>query len=274
MLRILLSIALVLGRSAPAWAEENLRTRLDNARVCYAAVDLACAERELAAARQELTALRRELAVEVLSLSAETALADHRQGDAREHLARLLGLFPEFRATGWPPAWQEVLEEVRRALPDRDPPELRVTVPGQLGAGEPLVVRVAAKDRSGVGKVRLFWAGPAPGHQELVTRDGRVWEGRLETRGLAGRTLDLWIEAHDLDGNGPARQGTPTDPIRVAIAPEAEPEAYQTWWFWTVLAVGAAGLVGGIVLLSQPAEPATLVKHGALEVRIAWPPSN
>ena len=219
--------------------------RIDRARVCMAALDYGCAETELSAARQALAALPLDQKRTVPRLSAETALAANREPDARAHLQQLLKADPRFRpsATEWPAPWRSLLEELRAALPDTEPPRLEVRLPVVASAGEPVTITVIATDKSGVGGVTLFVGDMrAP----MTTTDGRHWTATIVAGHVRAPELLLWVEAVDQQGNGPARWGSAEAPKTLAVdAPPQEESVATRWWFWTT--------IGGVALLGAAA---------------------
>lgn len=112
---------------------------------------------------------------------------------------------------------------------DTTPPSIIATPPVFPAAGAPLVVECQIVDESGVFEPTVFWR--AAGAQ--------TWErAALETAGDGYRVsiatpagveaFEVFIEAFDMEGNGPARYGTPTQPLRVApvsvaVAPKELP---------------------------------------------------
>lgn len=241
------------GAGGAAAAPKAARA-LARARVCRAALDYPCAERELAAARAGLAALAADGQREVLALSAEVALAQGKVTAADGHLDALLAVAPTFAPSrdAWPPAWRARLEAARRRAPDRAPPALTVHLPVAARPGEPLPVSVVAEDPSGVAGVSVWLAttpgplsgstgraGDAPDHangpheppgggaeHKLATTDGVTWRGTLPGVEVRGRALRVWVTAWDLRGNGPARWGSPEAPKVLPLA--APPGALAT----------------------------------------------
>ena len=242
------------GRAAAA---PKAARALARARVCRAALDYPCAERELAAARAGFAALAADGQREVLALSAEVALAQGKVTAADGHLDALLAVAPTFAPSrdAWPPAWRARLEAARRRAPDRAHPALTVHLPVADRPGEPLPVSVVAEDPSGVAGVSVWLAtsqepisgsavgpddaptrphgshgppGPTADGEEhkLATTDGVTWRGTLPGVEVRGRALRVWVTAWDLRGNGPARWGSPEAPKVLPLA--APPGALAT----------------------------------------------
>jgi hypothetical protein len=256
--------------------------RLERARVCQAALDFPCAERELAAVRAALASLAAGEQREALQRSAEVALAAERPDDARAHLATLLALAPDFApgAEAWPPQWRALLDEVRRAAPDRlGPTVVEVRLPVAAPPGRPLEVAVIATDPSGVGRVVLFVGGEPPLAIVCATEDGRRWVGAVPAERVTGRALRLWAEAHDVGGRGPTRWGSPEAPHVLPVAAPEPPPAlagetpwYQTWWFWTAVGVGVAAAAGVTAwALTGPEDGAAGPVTGSLALDPQWP---
>ncbi len=179
-----------------------------------------------------------------------------------------------------------MLEDVRRAAPDVRPPELAVQAPKTAIAGAPLTVTVSATDRSGVAGVTLFiGAGDA---FPMATTDGETWQVAIPAELVPAGELRLWIEATDRAGNGPARWGSAemprlcavtdpappiADPLTTATIeppPEADTPVWETWWFWTTIGVGVAG-VGTLVYFLVPRSSGPPPDDAAdLSVEVRW----
>lgn len=291
-MRRLLVAVLFLMTSALAVAASPVPAakRLERARLCYEAMDYPCAERELLEARGALAQLPHADAVAILRLSAEAALASDRRGDAETHLKALLERAPDFAvaSSAWPPAWRDVLAAVRKAMPDRTPPQLSVTASGEVERGQPLKVVVRAADRSGVGRVLLHVRrGTTPPEVlALSTQDGRLWTAEL----VAGAEPDiaLWVEAWDLASNGPATWGSAAAPRVVTVrAPPPDPPPdgatdppvggarpetplVQRWWFWTLIGVGVAGTATLVYFLTRPDEDSAAPPSRGIAVELTF----
>ena len=278
-------VLLGVGVAAGARADEPLgpQQRLARGEVCLAALDFECAEAELAEARKGHEKLSPGERRQVFRLSAETALSLEKRAHARSYLTSLLELSPGFmpRPGAWPKPWLVVLEEARGARPDRDPPQLRVALPMTTPAGKEVVIEVEAIDRSGVGGVTAF-SKTGSGVQRLVlgTTDGRLWRATLPADRVVGPVLQLWIEATDSKGNGPARWGSAAEPQRIVVVAgethEEAPSLVTRWWFWTAIggAVAAATAVTVYLVTREdeagvvaPAVPTT----GGVQVRFQLP---
>lgn len=266
--------------SPPAAAQEpDAAGRLKRARACQAALDYDCAEAELAGGRAGLTNLPLGTRLGILRLSAEVALATGRKKDAMNHLKALLEADPLFAPPpgAWPSGWQADLESARAEMPDLQPPDLEVLAPMDLRAGSAANVRVRVSDRSGVGPVVLAVGGSPPLRIPMTSLDGVAWTATVPAELVTPPVLPLWIEAHDLKGNGPARWGSPVNPERIPVGralPPPPPPLVKRWWFWTVLGVAAAGTGVGIYYLSRIGRSpggAGSPGPGRLDVEVRWP---
>ncbi len=327
--RATLAVALSVTVSAAAWAPaaraapptgspapRGARTAvtparaLARARVCRAALDYPCTERELAAARAGLSALPADSQRDVLALSAEVALAQGRREAADDHLDALLALDPTFEPPldAWPPAWRARLDAARARAPDRLPPTLTVHLPVAARPGEPVTVEVVAEDASGVSGVSLWLARDAPSpvgatggprsadeqarsprETKLATTDGKTWRGTIAGGAVRGPALRLWVTAWDQRGNGPARWGSPEAPKTLPVvappkppgpdeggAPGATPKAERgtplvdRWWFWAAIGAGLAATATGTYLLVRP-EGEPRGGTANVDVELTWP---
>ena len=239
---------------AAAPAPDDTVTRLERARVCWAALDPECAEAELALLRDRLATLAPESRLEVLRLSAEIALAHERHDDARRHLLSLLELDPRFSPSAWPEPWKKALADATLAAPDRLPPELEVVVPTQAPPKRALKVEVRARDRSGIARCELIVARPEGElRTTLLSADGLVFEGEVPADLVRAPSVEVRVEAADRTGNLACWPSGP-DCTRAAHAipivlppPQETPPITSRWWFWT--AVGAVAIGGAVTLV-------------------------
>ena len=262
--------------------ELSVDQRLERARLCYSARDLRCAERELLAARALLAAQPLSKQIQVLRLSAETALSNARPADARRHIDALLRLDADFDPgkKAWPPEWRRILEDKRRALPDTRPPELNVSIPLAAEHGKPIVIKATVQDPSGVAHVTMFVAAKPPVAVPLATTDGKQWTVAVPGDLVAGTEVAVWIEAFDTRGNGPARWGSETRPHRIRVVASEKPPGnghkpppstpvYEKWWFWTAIGAGLAAATTVIYFATLPEDdissPSTRIR-----VEVAW----
>lgn len=70
--------------------------------------------------------------------------------------------------------------------------------------------------------------------------------------------------------------GGGTGPGPVPAGPEAEPEVYETWWFWTIIGVVVAGGVAGIVVATTSDDGGSAVGNVSFSVdpAKAWQDRN
>ena len=220
---------------------------LERARVCWAALDVECADKALADARAAPEALTPSERLDLWRLTAEVALTGDRRPEALDALQHALALDPHF-APAWSPAWNAVLADARRLAPDRLPPELTVHPPTLARPGKPLAFEVAAVDPSGVHAVTLFVQGPSGEVAiALQTADSEHWRGEIPKGLVRTPDLRLRVEATDRAGNPPATWPANGLAVVPVSAPEAGPPVTERWWFWT--AIGAV-VVGGAVALT------------------------
>ncbi len=288
---VVVSAALV-----PAWADDlSPAERLERARVCYAALDLDCAAREAEALGAGIEALPFVDRPAAWRLVAEIRLATGRKAEALDALVSLLDLVPDWSPPegAWPPAWLQVLDQARRLAPDRLAPAIRGVEVGPAVAGRPLEVRVVAEDPSGVGSVTVVVVPERPeggtpvGSVEpagwpsvaLTTRDGRTWTGTVAAEWVQPPEVRFFVEARDALGNGPARLGTPRSPRTWPVSPPPRPPsipAYERWWFWPVIVLGAAAVgTGAYFLVRGGASSSAVVPpefgRGHVRVEVLWP---
>ena len=239
-------------------AQVPASTHLEEATACMGVADFPCAEAALRDARAALASAPDPVRHDVLELSAELAVKlDHRE-EAREHLAALRALDPDFDpGKRWAPAWRELLEEVRATMPDRAAPTVEITPPLPVAAGDPVEVRALIEDRSAVTSAVLV-AGEL--RMPMTHIGGPEWVGRVLGEHVRAPFVVIAVEATDRWGNGPTRTEV-TIPVAAApppadVAADA-PEFYETWWFWTAVGAVVAGITVGAALgaADGPARP-------------------
>lgn len=222
--------------------------QLERGRVCYFALDLACAERELSAAYTQRDALPPASRATLLALLAELHLAAERPDTARAHLVELLILQPTF-SPSWPSAWLQTLDEARRLAPDKLPPTLSATLPQTARANAPLELSAEAYDPSGLARVELLVRRPEATPTEhrfaLSTTDNARWTVTLPRELTAPGRLTVTLQAWDRHGNGPTVfPAADAHTIQCEAPPTtstAAPPLTERWWFWATL-VGVTGL--------------------------------
>ena len=90
-----------------------------------------------------------------------------------------------------------MLDQVRAALPDDAPPEIRGAVPVSPLAGAPVIVRVVITDPSGVARAELVLSGEPPLRLSMSPGDGDAWTGSVPASLIPTGVLSFWIEAFD-----------------------------------------------------------------------------
>ena len=282
MARRQLLVFVILLATVPAVAQEpDASFRLKRARACAAALDYECAEAELSIARSHLLELDAATRISVLRLSAETAFASGRKENASAHMRLLLAEDPEFMPPpdAWSSGWKSDLETLRAELPDRRPPIMGVDAAKSARAGETIEVRAKVTDRSGVGKVTLGVGGAFPTRVPMTTIDGQIWKATVPRELVLEPAVPLWLEAFDLNGNGPSRWGSESDPQKIPVGPAPSPPPkplVKRWWFWTIIGVAAAGTGVGIYYLSKIGRSSNgndAPGQGRLNVEVQWPSS-
>ena len=251
---------------------------LERAQICIEALDYECAQSELSKARIHEKMLASEQLIRLHRLGALTALSLGETLEAEEELRRLLELRPDFTPEegSWPPNWLNVLERVRRGMPDRLAPEIEVSE--QLSPAyrnHDWTLNVEVLDAGGVAAVTLFVA--VDGRVEnipMATPNGKTWRAVVSAQWMVGSELQYWVEAYDRAGNGPSHWGSVDTPKRVSLSQKissVDQPLHQKWWFWTAL--GGVVAVGGATLyLMSGSDPTTpSIQTGKLDVEIQWP---
>ncbi|MCC6622121.1 MAG: hypothetical protein IT385_12735 [Deltaproteobacteria bacterium] len=239
-----MALCLALVWSAAPDPEPTPMPPLERARLCWAALDAECAEAALVEARAGLAALAPGERLAVLVMSAEVALSADRGDAAREHLRAALEIEPRL-APAWPEAWLATLAEVRRTMPDRLPPTIRLELPDSLPPKRPALVRVHVDDPSGVSRVVVRVGG-----RELVcaTTDGLLWQ--VEVPREMVKIPDLTVEAVAADRLGNEASERAVVAVVPPIAPPTrDPPVTSRWWFWTAIGVGVAAIATTVALV-------------------------
>ncbi len=171
-----------------------------------------------------------------------------------------------------------MLRSARAAAPDRSPPDLELRSAGPGREGEPTEIVVNARDRSGVGGVKIFvHAEGGPRELPLSTSDGLSWRLSVPADLVWAPVLHFWLEAYDTQGNGPARLGTAKAPrsVRVSPRPAEQGSIFSQWWFWT--AAGATLVAGAAAAWALSGRPGgdrgqpSAATFNDVEVRLVWP---
>jgi hypothetical protein len=152
--------------------------------------------------------------------------------------------------------------------------------------GEPITVRARLEDESEIFAPSVYARSEGQGEFEAfgMKHIGDGWEAVIPGA-LAKTNVEYFIEAFDDQGNGPSREGSPENPIRImvfdpakeppkepakevnlAVVPkdESKPAIIETqkqdedggiatkWWFWTIIGVAVtAGIATTVVLLQS-----------------------
>lgn len=150
----------------------------------------------------------------------------------------------------------------RRRAMDHDPPTLdhRAVARGRYGV--PILVRVEARDQTGIKRVVLNYRQAGGRGFSTVTMERETSGAFVATiPGLvvARPGLEYFLEAWDELNNGPGLKGSSQAPIRITVEGgplaqrAAEPRWYERWYVWAGLAgvVAAAGAVAATVYLTR-----------------------
>lgn len=144
--------------------------------------------------------------------------------------------------------------------------------------GKPVVVRARIEDESEVFAPSVYVRPVGAENYDNIPME-KVEDGYQATipAEQVTRALEYFIEAFDEQGNGPAREGTPEDPISVLVfdpddgppppppppPPGVEPPPpgvvtsppeggiATKWWFWTLIGVAVVGATVGVVVGTQ-----------------------
>jgi len=264
---LLTPLLAVLMAAAPP-PTTSVQQRLATAKVCYDAADFECAERELAEVRKGLDSLDRSDRVTALDLSAVTAFSQDKAGEAEAHIKALLTLAPNFEPKAWKADWVKVLVRVRGSMPDRTPPVLNVKTPPGPREREPVTFVVMTRDPSGVDRVRLgVKTAEGPRFFAGETKDRKVWTLTVPPDLVTAGELAVWIEAWDIHGNR-AEWSRLQKPTVLTVNPSLVPKpqvivstpVYETWWFWTIVGVGVAGIATAIGVSMAPQSGSQVIR--------------
>lgn len=143
--------------------------------------------------------------------------------------------------------------------------------------GKPIVVRARIEDESEVFAPSIYVRPVGAANYDNIPMEKveDAYQATIPAEQVT-RALEYFIEAFDEQGNGPVREGTPEDPIRILVfdpdegppppPPGAEPPPpgvpppppppsgggiATKWWFWTLIGVVVVGGTVGAVLGTQ-----------------------
>lgn len=109
----------------------------------------------------------------------------------------------------------------KKVVRETDPPEVKVTVPPDLVAGQQLFMNVRVTDASQVLVATLYWRYVGDPSWIITNLTGR--DGRFVARFRVDRPFEYYVEAYDEWGNGPGLAGSEEAPRRVEVAmPKAQ----------------------------------------------------
>lgn len=156
---------------------------------------------------------------------------------------------------------------------DAEPPIITHVRIANAPLGEPLAVRARIEDASEIFAPSVYVRNV--GAETFDNLPMKKVENGFEAvipKEQVARAIEYFIEAFDEHGNGPAREGSPDEPIRVLVfdpddappppppPPGVEPPpSVETetdggggiatkWWFWTIIGVVVVGAVVGVVV--------------------------
>jgi len=230
--------------------------------------------------QDESAALHVRLAA--LELTGVSHLLLRSQSRAQEAFEALLALDPGHQLSddSYPPRISEFFNMVRESLgpPQEIDVRLAGALPEEIGALQGLEVAV----RLGEGRARVASVVLLTRSDQSDDYGEQPFDCDAATGGCTASAdvpegaemLELFVEARAPSGHRLGGVGTATAPSRVAVTLATEGDGgdqdgveppppgvtpwYATWWFWTVIGVGVAAVVGGVtagVLLSEPPEP-------------------
>ena len=178
---------------------------------------------------------------------------------------------------------------------DVEPPVINHAPVLQAEEGAPLMVRARIVDASEIFAPAVYVRprGAVQWDAIAMERVGGTYEARIPAEQVTG-PLEYFIEAFDEEGNGPARAGSPEEPIvvttypagsrraeasatpppvatpssipgaeKVVIARRTSPSEEEDdggsvagkWWFWTIIGVAVTGGIATAVLLTRDSGP-------------------
>jgi hypothetical protein len=166
---------------------------------------------------------------------------------------------------------------------DTKPPAIRHTKVERAPLGQAIVIRAEIIDESDIFAPSVqFRPKGSKEYDSIEMRDnGAEYEAKIPAEQV-NTDIEYYIEAFDSAGNGPARAGSPEEPIRVKVFDPSKPESksratkprpkdeepdltaeappaaddgsgglLSKWWFWTIAAAVVAGGAVGIYFATK-----------------------
>jgi hypothetical protein len=170
------------------------------------------------------------------------------------------------------------------AAPDTTAPRVLHAVVQKGAMGQNIEVRVQFQDQSEIFEPKLYFR--RVGELEYAAIDlaqgaKGEWVGTIPAT-FVTRDLEYFLEAFDIMGNGPGRNGSPEKPHTIKVVTRMDPveqptvikqvpptngqnplppnnvtqpaaappppPVYKTWWFWTVMVLAAGAVAGGVTV--------------------------
>ncbi len=262
----LLSVAAHADPAAPAADAQTIETYLARGQKLFEEQEYAGAIQTLAPVTRDARATRaqRLRALELIAL-AQFIKNDH--AAARATFERILDIDPgyQLRDTSGSPQLRAFFDELKSQLiPNFDPKagaDLEHAAPTAGTAGAPIEIQirvtrgnvfdlVVATRRRG----ELTYA-IAP----LRPRGDNRWHTRLTTQSASKPyVLEYYVEARDAGGGPIARIAGPDQPLEIALSGGATAATRSPWygrWYVYAGAVGAAALLGGVIVVAATRGP-------------------
>jgi hypothetical protein len=180
----------------------------------------------------------------------------------------------------------------RGSKPDKDtkPPVITHARISKATIGLPIIIRAKIEDESEIFAPAVYLrAQGKPDFESFpMKKSGDGFEAVIPAE-LTKSSVEYFIEAFDDQGNGPSREGSPEDPIKVAVfdpskvelsadkteaqttvtakddgssslrettqatrSKDGDDAGLQTkWWFWTLIGVAVTGAIAATVVVLQ-----------------------
>ncbi|MEQ8278295.1 MAG: hypothetical protein RMA76_37975 [Deltaproteobacteria bacterium] len=182
---------------------------------------------------------------------------------------------------------------------DTKPPRIVHVKLMQTPRSQAVQIRARFEDKSGVFAPTLYYRqhGAAEFTTVEMEKGEEGWVALIPASEVTG-PLEYFLEAFDQEGNGPAREGTPENPIPIAVydekappppppvedltpppapppPPPPPPNLVTTedpweeedddglagqWWFWTGIGLAVTGGIVATVLLTRSSSPVDFVE--------------